>query len=81
MITADKPKLSYRDRAVLRAIAAGRCTTPISDGICLSIDGLPYCDQFAGSRLVRAGLITVRGGPKLGSVRLTASGEALLRAA
>ena len=46
--------LSFRDRALLRAVASGRCR--LSDGFLL-VDGLCCADQFAADRLVRAGLI------------------------
>jgi hypothetical protein len=67
--------ISYRDRAVLRAVAAGRCEI---SGERLRIDGLSCCDQFAGLRLTQAGLIA---GSQDGPARLTPSGEALLEAA
>jgi hypothetical protein len=66
--------ISYRDRAVLRAVAAGRCQLA---GECLRIDGLGCCDQFAGLRLTQAGLIAAVDG----SATLTPSGRALLEAA
>jgi hypothetical protein len=66
--------ISYRDRAFLRAVAAGRCEIA---GECLRIDGLGCCDQFAGLRLTQAGLIASVDGP----ARLTPTGEALLEAA
>jgi hypothetical protein len=45
--------LSNRDRAVLRAIAAGRC---VLAGTALRVDGLLCADQFTGARLAAAGL-------------------------
>ncbi|TCO53097.1 hypothetical protein [Actinocrispum wychmicini] len=66
--------ISYRDRAVLRAVAAGRCELA---GECLRVDGIGCCDQFAGLRLTQAGLIAAADGP----ARLTPTGEALLEAA
>jgi hypothetical protein len=66
--------ISHRDRAFLRAVAAGRCEIA---GECLRIDGLGCCDQFAALRLTQAGLIAAADGP----ARLTPSGEALLEAA
>ncbi len=69
--------LTHRDRAVLRAVAAGRCEA--TAGAFLIIDGLGLSDQFAGARLAAAGLIAV--GPQPGRARLTASGQALLAAA
>ena len=67
--------LNPRDRAVLRAVAAGRAEFPT--GSTLTIDGLCFADQFAGLRLTAAGLISAG----LGRARLTASGQALLAAA
>ena len=71
--------LSQRDRAVLRAVAAGRCKISETFGGNLVIDGVWFTDQFAGMRLSEAGLII--GGPLGGPARLTASGRALLEAA
>jgi hypothetical protein len=70
--------LSHRDRAVLRAVAAGRCETSGDSGCPLIIDGLGFCDQFAGARLTSAGLIIA--GPRPGPARLTAFGRAVLEA-
>jgi hypothetical protein len=49
--------LSHRDRAVLRAVAAGRCVLAGLQDMALRIDGLSFADQFAGPRLAAAGLI------------------------
>lgn len=54
-------QLNNRDRAVLRAIAQGRCQVSGGCGTTLLIDGLCCADQFVGARLVHAGLITVPG--------------------
>lgn len=70
--------LSYRDRAVLRAVAAGRCRVTADAGVQLLIDGLCCCDQFLGARLCEAGLIASDGS---GPARLTESGQAVLAAA
>lgn len=71
--------ITNRDRAVLRAVAAGRCR--ITQGACpaLTIDGLSCCDQFVAPRLTRAGLIVA--GSSQEPARLTESGRALLEAA
>jgi hypothetical protein len=69
--------LNHRDRAVLRAVAAGRCEIPAGSGGALVVDGLCFSDQFAGLRLKAAGLIAAGAG----LVRLTPSGQALLTAA
>jgi hypothetical protein len=66
--------LSHRDRAVLRAVAAGRCV--VSAGA-LVIDGLCCSDQFVGPRLTKAGLIAA----DAGHAHLTAVGRSLLEAA
>ncbi|HEX8520440.1 MAG TPA: hypothetical protein VF667_12670 [Pseudonocardia sp.] len=75
MTATAAPALTPRDRSVLRAVAAGRCTC--SGSGCLAVDGLALADQFAGLRLRAAGLITAADGP----VALTDSGAALLAAA
>ena len=75
MSTTTLAPLTHLDRSVLRAVDAGRCSRP---GPCaLTVDGMALADQFAGLRLVDAGLITASAGP----VALTAIGEALLTAA
>jgi hypothetical protein len=74
MTATSSPALTYRDRSVLRAVAAGRCGRQ-GPGV-LTVDGLALADQFAGLRLLDAGLITTTPGP----VALTASGAALLAA-
>jgi hypothetical protein len=72
--------LTHRDRAILRAVAAGRCQ--ISGGACasLTVDGLSCCDQFVGARLTGAGLIAAPGS-RPEPARLTETGRALLAAA
>lgn len=75
MSVTTLPALTHRDRSVLRAVAAGRCSCPGPGS--LTVDGVALADQFAGLRLVDAGLITNAAGP----VALTAIGEALLTAA
>jgi hypothetical protein len=79
-MSATITALSHRDRAILRAIAAGRCQ--ITGGACaaLTIDGLSCCDQFVGARLTSAGLVAAPG-PRPEPARLTESGRALLAAA
>lgn len=77
-MTATMPsQLSTRDRAVLKAVAAGRCAVSGSAGTSLFIDGMYYSDQFAGSRLAEAGLITAPGSVRR-TAQLTPSGRALL---
>ena len=79
MNTITSTPLGQRDRAVLRAVAAGRCEMSARFGGALVVDGLCFSDQFAGPRLTRAGLI-VADSP-LGLAQLTASGRTLLAAA
>ena len=69
--------VSRRDRAVLRAVAAGRCQVSGGCGTTLVIDGLCCADQFAGARLTGAGLIAVPGLAD-GPARLTPAAVALL---
>ncbi|MET9627601.1 hypothetical protein ABZX92_09065 [Lentzea sp. NPDC006480] len=66
--------LTHRDRAVLRAVADGRCEI---SGSSLLVDGLCCADQFAGLRLRTAGLISTRPGP----AALTSAGYEILSAA
>lgn len=75
MTTTASPSLSGRDRSVLRAVAAGRCGRPGPGH--LTVDGVALADQFAGLRLIDAGLIT----RTPGAVALTVTGAALLAAA
>jgi hypothetical protein len=77
MSTTAAP-LTPRDRAVLRAVAAGRCQIAPTGGA-LVVDGLCFTDQFAGARLTAAGLIAVGAGT--GRALLTASARELLGAA
>jgi hypothetical protein len=65
--------LTHRDRAVLRAVADGRCEIA---GSSLLVDGLCCADQFAGLRLTTAGLISARSGP----AALTSAGYQVLAA-
>ena len=69
--------LNHRDRAVLRAVAAGRCELSAVSGGTLVIDGLCFADQFAGPRLTAAGLIA----SGAGRAQLTPFGQSLLAAA
>jgi hypothetical protein len=78
MSTTAAP-LSNRDKAVLRAVAAGRCEISRAAGGVLVVDGLCFADQFAGPRLTAAGLIAAAA--ETGRALLTASGHKLLGAA
>lgn len=84
MTTTNVIPLNHRDRAVLRAVAAGRCQISGGAAASLTIDGLRCCDQMVGVRLTTAGLIAAAAlqacsGPC--AATLTASGRALLEAA
>lgn len=73
-------RVSGRDRAVLRAVAAGRCAVSAEFGHPLTVDGIRYADQFARERLLAAGLIaTPRQAPA--PAVLTAEGMALVQVA
>jgi hypothetical protein len=72
--------LTHRDRTVLRAVHAGRCTVSGRVGVVLVVDGVACCDQFVGSRLVRSGYIDPPG-EAVAPARLTPSGRALIEAA
>lgn len=72
--------LTHRDRTVLRAVHAGRCEVSGGMGVVLIVDGVACCDQFAGARLVRSGLIAPPG-ESVAPARLTAGGRALIGAA
>lgn len=74
--TTVPAQLSSRDRAVLRAIAEGRCRVSGGCGTSLVIDGRYCSDQFVGARLANAGLVAyVSSTPSL-----TATGFAVLQA-
>jgi hypothetical protein len=79
-MTTTTTALSHRDRAVLRAIAAGRGEISDLTAVSLVIDGMSCCDQLVGPRLAQAGLIAASGA-RPGPARLTPSGQALLQAA
>ncbi len=49
--------LSGRDRAILRAVAAGGAELQLGTEPDLFLDGRCCCDQIAAHHLVRAGLI------------------------
>ena len=49
--------LTGRDRAVLRAVAAGRCQLGVGYAPVLRIDGFVCADSAVGHRLLAAGLI------------------------
>ncbi len=67
--------VSSRDRAVLRAVAVGRCQLGAGCEPVLLVDGLVCTDSSAGRRLVAAGFIAApdRSRP-LGPAVITAAG-------
>jgi hypothetical protein len=77
MGTADLRQPSGRKRAMLRAVAANRCTVANDTRNALAIDGLCFCNQFAGTRLVQGGLVTCAAS----QLRLTDAGQSILAAA
>jgi hypothetical protein len=69
--------LSYRDRAILRAVAGGGAELLAGVEPDLFLDGLCCADQLAAHRLARAGLIATVGPGAPGSrvpAHLTAVG-------
>jgi hypothetical protein len=78
MTTTTCDPLSYRDRAVLRAVADGRCRRTGEIGSPLLIDGVYSSDQLVGLRLTAAGFIA--DGPARGATTITADGRAALAA-
>lgn len=73
--------LSGRDRAILRAVAAGDAELVLGAEPDLMLGGRCCCDQPAAHRLVRAGLIAAatlgRVGQRVGAVVTVAGCEAL----
>ena len=75
--------LSRRDRAILRAVAAGGAELVCGAAPDLLLDGRCCCDQTAAHRLSRAGLIAPAVEARVGqrvAARLTAAGTACLTA-
>ena len=75
--------LTHRDRAILRAVAAGSAELVAGAEPDMYLDGLACSDQFAAHRLVHAGLIAALGPARTGqrsAARLTAHGAELLAA-
>jgi hypothetical protein len=79
MTTTTHEPLSHRDRAVLRAVAGGRCRHSGEIGTPLLVDGVYCSDPLVGLRLAAAGLIA--DGAAQGAATITASGRAVLAAA
>jgi hypothetical protein len=72
--------LTGRDRAVLRAVHAGRCQLGVGCVPVLRIDGFACTDSAVGHRLLAAGLIRLadEAGVAPGTVTLTEAGRAAL---
>jgi hypothetical protein len=74
-------RLSWREFAMLRAIAAGRADITCSCEPDLFIDGLACCDQSAAHHLARAGLVRATSPAEVGQrvpAELTNPGCAVL---
>lgn len=79
----DGESLSWRDRAILRAVAKGSAELVFGAEPDLLIDGRCCCDQAAAHRLARAGLIAPRAAAIVGqrvAAFLTPAGTARLSA-
>lgn len=76
-------ELTGRHRALLRAVAAGRCELTASREPDLFVDGLCCCDQMSARQLVHSHLVEAAtdgsAGPRVTAL-LTSDGEALLAA-
>lgn len=59
-------ELTYRARAMLRAVEAGRARVSLSCEPDLFVDGLPCCDQQVAHTLARAGLLRPAGPGRVG---------------
>ncbi len=79
MTTTTCHPLSHRDRAILRAVAGGRCRMSGEIGAPLLVDGVYCSDQLVGFRLAAAGLI--RDDLGQGAPTITEIGRATLAAA
>jgi hypothetical protein len=81
MVASDEvsePNVCGRDRAVLRAVADGRCQLRTFLEPVLVVDGLSCADSASAHRLISAGLLARPSGPGIEGARLTAAGRALL---
>lgn len=76
--TAVVAPLTHRDRAILRAVAAGTAELLGGSQPDLLVDGRCCCDQVAARRLAHAGLIAAVAPAGVGQrvpARLTAAGH------
>lgn len=81
MAVAETSTVSGRDRALLRAVADGRCELGTGCEPVLLVDGMLCADTAAAHRLVSAGLLVAPdpSRPVVPAV-LTSAGRALLAA-
>ena len=75
--TVGTTQVSGRDRAVLRAVAAGRCLLRAGCEPLLTVDGLSCSDSAVARRLLNAGLLA-QPTTVVERARLTAAGQAAL---
>ena len=71
------PQVCGRDRAVLRAVAAGRCRLRGGCEPLLVVDGVACADSGVARRLIAAGLVATPAGTT-DRASLTAAGRAAL---
>ncbi|GAA0944839.1 hypothetical protein [Pseudonocardia zijingensis] len=69
--------LTGRDRALLRAVAAGRCDIAPAGTPDLRVDGRWFCDQPRAHALIAAGLLARAAGASARAL-LTGAGRAAL---
>jgi hypothetical protein len=82
MASTGTTTVSGRDRALMRAIAAGRCQLGAGIEPVLLVDGFVFSDSSAGYRLMVAGLIAPPDPSRpLGPAVLTSAGRAALASA
>jgi hypothetical protein len=74
---AGTTEVSGRDRAVLRAVAAGRCLLRAGCEPLLTVDGLSCADSAVARRLIDAGLLA-QPATVVERARLTPAGRAAL---
>ena len=73
----EPSQICGRDRAVLRAVAAGRCELPAGCEPELVVDGVRCADSAVAQRLIAAGLVVKPVGSAV--ARLTPAGRAAAR--
>jgi hypothetical protein len=73
MMSGERTEICGRDRAVLRAVAAGRCELRVGCEPVLVVDGVRCADSGVVTRLIAAGLVVEPIGST--TARLTAAGR------